>query len=50
MSENKFDIQDTSLAVDINEETQAVKENRFDNTLKLFTIHFQEHHTNIATL
>ena len=38
MSENKFDIKDTSLAVDINEATQAVKENRFDDALNLLKI------------
>ena len=41
MSENKFDIKDTSLAVDINEATQAVKENRFDDALNLLKINFK---------
>ena len=50
MSENKFDIKDTSLAVDINEATQAVKENRFDDALNLLKINLNDHPDHIDTL
>ena len=50
MPENKFDIKDTSLAVDINEATQAVKENRFDDALNLLKINLNDHPNHIDTL
>ena len=43
MTENKFDIKETILAVDINEATQAVKENRFHDAIKLLEISLIEH-------
>ena len=47
-----FDIKETTLAVDINEATQAVKENRFQDALKVLEICLTEHpaHTDILYL
>ena len=50
MTENKFDIKETILAVDINEATQAVKENRFHDAIKLLEISLIEHPEHIDSL
>ena len=50
MTENKFNIKDTILAVDINEATQAVKENRFKDAIKLLEINLIEHPDHIDSL
>ena len=50
MTENKFDIKETILAVDINEATQAVKENRFKDAIKLLEISLIEHPDHIDSL
>ena len=50
MTENKFDIKETILAVDINEATQAVKENRFHDAIKLLEISLIEHPDHIDSL
>ena len=45
-----FDIKETTLAVDINEATQAVKENRFEDALKVLEISLTEHPDHIDSL
>ncbi|MDB2482439.1 sulfotransferase [Gammaproteobacteria bacterium] len=50
MTKNKFNIKDTILAVDINEATQAVKENRFKDAIKLLEINLIEHPDHIDSL
>ncbi len=45
-----FDIKETTLAVDINEATQAVKENRFQDALKVLEISLTEHPDHIDSL
>ena len=50
MTENKFNIKDTILAVDINEATQAVKENRFKDAINLLEISLTDHPDHIDSL
>ena len=45
-----FDIKETTLAVDINEATQAVKENRFQDAIKVLEISLTEHPDHIDSL
>ena len=45
-----FDIKETTLAVAINEATQAVKENRFQDALKVLEISLTEHPDHIDSL
>ena len=49
MKESKFNIQATQ-SVDINEATQAVKENRFSDALKLLKINLYDNPENIDVL
>ena len=50
MTENNFNIKETILAVDISEATQAVKENRFDDAIKLLKINLIDHPDHIDSL
>ena len=50
MKENKSDIKDPTLSVDLSEATQAVKENRFEDALSLFEIILKDHPNNIDAL
>ena len=50
MMNNKFNANDATLSVDLSEATQAVKENRFDDALNLFTIILEDHPDNIDAL
>ena len=50
MMNNKFNANDPTLSVDLSEATQAVKENRFDDALNLFTIILEDHPDNIDAL
>ena len=50
MMNNKFNANDATLSVDLSEATQAVKENRFDDALHLFTIILEDHPDNIDAL
>ena len=45
--QNNFDSKETSLSVDLNEATLAVKENRFGDALKLLEINHNDHPDNI---
>ena len=45
MRQDKPSVTDTALSVDLSEATQAVKENRFEDALKLFEIILQDHFT-----
>ena len=48
--QNNFDSKETSLSVDLNEATLAVKENRFGDALKLLEINLNDHPDNIDCL
>ena len=50
MRQDKPSVTDTALSVDLSEATQAVKENRFEDALKLFEIILQDHPDNIDAL
>ena len=50
MSEDKLNLDETSLSIDLSDATQAVKENRFEYALKLLRIILKDHSTNIDTL
>jgi tetratricopeptide (TPR) repeat protein len=50
MKENKSDIKDPTLSVDLSEATQAVKENRFEDALSLFEIILKDNPNNIDAL
>ena len=50
MKENKSDIKDPTLSVDLSEATQAVKENRFEDAISLFEIILKDHPNNIDAL
>jgi tetratricopeptide (TPR) repeat protein len=50
MSEDKLNLDETSLSIDLSDATEAVKENRFDYALKLLRIILKDHPTNIDTL
>ena len=50
MSEDKLNLDETSLSIDLSDATQAVKENRFEYALKLLRIILKDHPTNIDTL
>ena len=50
MSEDKLNLDETSLSVDLSDATQAVKENRFEDALKLLKIILKDHPSNIDTL
>ena len=50
MNENKVDIKDPTLLVDINEATLAVKENRFADALKILEINLSRYPDHIDSL
>ena len=50
MSSKKFNTNDDTLSVDLNEATLAVKENRFDQALKLLEIILKDNPDHIDTL
>ena len=50
MSEDKLNLDETSLSIDLSDATQAVKENRFEYALKLLRIILKDYPTNIDTL
>ena len=50
MSEVKENLNDSSLTVDIQEATQAVKENRFDDALNLLEINLSNYPDHIDAL
>ena len=50
MNNNKFNTNDDTLSVDLNEATLAVKENRFDQALKLLEIILKDNPEHIDTL
>ena len=50
MKEDKSDIKDPTLSVDLSEATQAVKENRFEDAISLFEIILKDHPDNIDAL
>ena len=50
MREDNFDINEVTLSVDLSEGTQAVKENRFADALKIFEIILKDHPENIDAL
>ena len=50
MKEDKSDIKDPTLSVDLSEATQAVKENRFEDAISLFEIILKDHPNNIDAL
>jgi len=50
MKEDNFDINEVTLSVDLSEGTQAVKENRFADALKIFEIILKDHPENIDAL
>ena len=50
MKEDKSNINDPTLSVDLSEATQAVKENRFEDALALFEIILNNHPDNIDAL
>ena len=50
MKEGQFDIDETTLSVDLSDATQAVKENRFEDAIKLLNVILKENPTNIDSL
>ena len=50
MKEEKFNIDETTLSVDLSDATQAVKENRFDDALRLLKVVLKENPDNIDGL
>jgi tetratricopeptide (TPR) repeat protein len=50
MNDKKFNINESSLAVDINEATQAIKQNRFNDALRLLKISLDDSPENIDAL
>mgnify|MGYP001166349480 FL=1 len=50
MEEDKFNIDETTLSVDLSDATQAVKENRFDEALRLLKVVLKENPDNIDGL
>ena len=50
MKEDKFNIDETTLSVDLSDATQAVKENRFDDALRLLKVVLKENPDNIDGL
>ena len=50
MREDNYDINEVTLSVDLSEGTQAVKENRFADALKIFEIILKDHPENIDAL
>ena len=50
MDELKLSTDDTSLAIDLSDATQAVKESRFQDAYNLLSIVLKEHPKNISSL
>ena len=50
MKENKFNLSDDNLSVDLNDATLAVKETRFLDAFKLLEIILQDHPDHIDSL
>ena len=50
MSENKLNVNEANLSVDLSDATQAVKENRFQDAINLLKIILKDHPTNIDSL
>ena len=50
MDKNKVDIDDANFSLDLSDATQAVKENRFEEALKLLNLILRENPNNIDTL
>ena len=50
MARNKVDVDDANLSVDLSDATQAVKENRFEEALKLLNVILKEYPDNIDSL
>ena len=50
MDINKVDIDDANFSLDLSDATQAVKESRFEEALKLLSLILRENPTNIDTL
>ena len=50
MTKDTFDNKETTLSVDLNEATLAVKESRFSDALKLLEISLNDHPDNIDCL
>ena len=50
MSENKLNVDEANLSVDLSDATQAVKENRFQDAINLLKIILKDHPTNIDSL
>ena len=50
MKQDKSDIKDPTLSVDLSDATQAVKENRFEDAISLFEIILKDHPNNIDAL
>ena len=50
MKQEKFNADEATLSVDLSEATQAVKENRFEDSLMLFEIILKDHPNHIDSL
>ena len=50
MTEDKLNIDETTLSVDLSEATEAVKEARFEDALSLLSIVLKDHPDNIDVL
>src|SRR6056300_144094 len=50
MNEDKLNVDDANLSVDLSDATQAVKDNRFQEAISLLNIILKDHPTNIDSL
>ena len=50
MTEDKLNIDETTLSVDLSEATEAVKEARFEDALSLLSIVLKDHPDNVDVL
>ena len=50
MKEDQFNIDETTLSVDLSDATQAVKESRFEDAIRLLNVILKENPTNIDSL
>ena len=50
MKEDKLNIDETTLSVDLSEATEAVKEARFEDALNLLSIVLKDHSDNVDVL
>ena len=50
MKEDQFNIDETTLSVDLSDATQAVKESRFEDAIRLLNVILKENPANIDSL